>query len=96
MIWTGNALSIKIGSLNFLKLVAMNQRNTAPGWVVEVFSDGLSVRHRRFIVAATDRDAAIALVKSKLGEDIVVTSSSKIDARAYGIANIPLGEMVPL
>ncbi len=69
---------------------------TAPGWVVEVFGDGLGVRHRRYIVGATDRDAAIKIIRAKLGPDLTITSMSQVSATALGVAKVKPGEIIPL
>ncbi len=69
---------------------------TAPGWVVEVFGDGLGVRHRRYIVGATDRDAAIKIIREKLGPDLTITSTSEVSATAFGVAKVEPGEIIPL
>ncbi len=68
----------------------------APGWVVEVFGDGLGVRHRRYIVGATDRDAAIKIIREKFGPDMTITSTSEVGATAFGVAKVKPGEIIPL
>ncbi len=69
---------------------------TAPGWVVEVFGDGLGVRHRRYIVGATNRDAAIRIIREKLGPDVTISSTSEVRATAFGVAKVKSGEIIPL
>jgi hypothetical protein len=69
---------------------------TAPGWVVEVFGDGIGARHRRYIVGATDRDAAIKIVRDKLGPDLAITATSEVKATAFGAVKVEPGEIIPM
>jgi hypothetical protein len=74
----------------------MSGDTSTGGWMVEVLGDGRGPRHRRFMVGAPDSTTAVKLVIDQLGSDTVITSSSAIEGPAYELANVKLGEVVPI
>lgn len=64
--------------------------------MVEVLGDGIGVRHRRYVVGATDRDAAIKIVLEQLGPDVTVTSTSEVKETAFSVTKVKPGEIIPL
>jgi hypothetical protein len=74
----------------------MNDYRPIPGWVVEVLGDGTGPRHRRYLVGAAHREAAIAAVVVLLGPDTSITSTTSIDPQTFGISKVQPGEVIPL
>lgn len=71
-------------------------KTTAHAWVVEVLGDGIGVRHRRYIVGATDRETALRIVREQLGPDVTINSTSEVKETAFGVVNVMPGEITLL
>jgi hypothetical protein len=74
----------------------MSEYQPIPGWVVEVLGDGTGARHRRYLVGAAHREAAIAAVVVLLGPDTTITSTTPIEPQTFGISKVQPGEVFPL
>jgi hypothetical protein len=58
-----------------------------------VLSDGTGQRHRRYLVAAHHREAALSAVRHHLGSELSVTSVIKLDASAANVCGMKLGDV---
>ena len=71
----------------------MTERATTDVWMVEVLGDGTGPRHRRYLVAAHDREAAIAAVRHHVGSELVITSSTQLEGEAARVCQMQLGDV---
>jgi hypothetical protein len=66
---------------------------TAEVWMIEVLGDGTGQRHRRYLVAAHHREAAIASLRQHLASDPLVTSITQLGKEAAAICKLATGEV---
>jgi hypothetical protein len=71
----------------------MTKPPTIGVWMIEVLGDGTGERHRRYLVAAHHREAAIAALSHRIGADLIVTSSTKLDGSAAEAVGMARGEV---
>jgi hypothetical protein len=64
--------------------------------MIEVLGDGTGNRHRRYLVAAHHREAAIAALRHHTGIDPLVTSSTKLEGEAARVCEMKLGHVRPI
>lgn len=74
----------------------MTAPETVDVWIIEVLGDGTGNRHRRYLVAASHREAAIAALRNYTGIDPLVTSSTKLAGEAAAVCNLAGGEVRPV
>jgi hypothetical protein len=61
--------------------------------MIEVLGDGTGQRHRRYLVAAQHREAALSAVRHHLGTELFVTSATKLDGGAAKVCAMKLGDV---
>jgi hypothetical protein len=61
--------------------------------MIEVLGDGTGQRHRRYLVAARHREAALSAVQHHLGTDLFVTSTTKLDGDAAKVCEMKQGDV---
>jgi hypothetical protein len=71
----------------------MTEPPTIGVWMVEVLGDGTGERHRRYLIAAHHREAAIATLSHRIGANLVVTSSTKLEGAAAAAVGMSHGEV---
>ena len=64
--------------------------------MVEVVADGISGRHRRYLVNTPDRDQASAAVQKLLGGIAHINAISPVSPAALKAANIGPGEVLAI
>ena len=74
----------------------MTETETIDVWMIEILGDGIGDRHRRYLVAAREREAAVAALRNYTGSDPVVTSTTKLEEKAAGVCNLAAGEVRPI
>jgi hypothetical protein len=71
----------------------MTATTTVDVWMIEVLSDGIGQRHRRYLAAAHNRDSAIAAVRHHVGSEVVVTSSTQLEGEPASVCQMQLGDV---
>jgi hypothetical protein len=73
----------------------MTDKASTTVWMVEVLSDGIEGRHRRYLVALGTPDEARSAVHKMLGPDAVITSVTRVTAQVAAVSNLEVGKVVP-
>ena len=66
----------------------MTETESIDVWMIEILGDGTGNRHRRYLVAAREREAAVAALRNYTGSDPLVTSSTKLEEKAAAVCTI--------
>jgi hypothetical protein len=74
----------------------MASANATDVWMIEVLSDGTGQRHRRYLVAAHHREAAIAAISHFAGTELLITSSTKLEGEAAAVCELAPGSIRPI
>jgi hypothetical protein len=62
-------------------------------WMIEILGDGTGNRHRRYLVAGREREAAVAALRNYIGSDPLVTSSTKLEEQAAAVCKLAAGDV---
>jgi hypothetical protein len=73
----------------------MSDPATIDVWMIEVLGDGIGQRHRRYLVAAHHREAAIVALCHHTGMDPLITSRTKFEGEA-AVCEMKLGHVRPI
>ena len=66
------------------------------GWMIEVFSSGVGPRHRRYLVAVSDRRKAVAALHAHVGAQIDVSAAPRVRLTDLEIAGVSPGKILAL
>ena len=70
-----------------------DKKFTVGGWMIEIFSSGVGVSRRRYLVAITVRAEAVAAILHDPGPDTDITSVVTVSLEELEIAKVGPGQI---